>query len=534
MRVLRLALAPLGIAFGLAVEWAFYDSTLGLALAVADFAAGFLLIVAGSVAWDRRGESRVGALMTLAGFSWFLGNVGGAAVYFHRGPLVHLVLSYPSGRLRGNVARVVVVAAYVDALVQPLASNDTLTLVLAAAVVFAALRTFLTSSGPARRAGAPALCSALGLGAVLALAAVSRLEVWGHRDAVLLTYDIVIVSITLVLLVDLLRGHWVERAVSGLVVDLGAISDTVGLRGRLARALGDPSLQLGYRLAETGGFVDDAARPLALPAQGSGRSVTRLEERGEQIGVLVHDDALLDDPALIHSVAAAAQLALANVRLQAALRAQAAELESSRRRIIATADRPRQRLQRQLREGPERLLESALVSLGDAASAADENDAPAISALETGLGDAREELRAFAQGIRPSALSEGGLMPALTVLAQHAPLPIELHGAVARLPESVEATMYFVCSEGLANAIKHAQASRIAIDVHQANGTAVVAVSDDGRGGASVEAGSGLRGLADRVEALGGWLEVESSPGAGTRVIATLPVSLFSGPESMA
>lgn len=94
--------------------------------------------------------------------------------------------------------------------------------------------------------------------------------------------------------------------------------------------------------------------------------------------------------------------------------------------------------------------------------------------------------------------------------------------------------MYFVCSEGLANAIKHAQASRIAIDVHQANGTAVVAVSDDGRGGASVEAGSGLRGLADRVEALGGWLEVESSPGAGTRVIATLPVSLFSGPESMA
>jgi hypothetical protein len=110
-RALRLALAPLGIGFGLAVEWAFYDPALGLALAFADFAVGFLLIAGGTIAWERRGESLVGPLMTLAGFTWFLGNLGGAAVYFHRGPLVHLVLSYPSGRLKSRVARVVVAAA---------------------------------------------------------------------------------------------------------------------------------------------------------------------------------------------------------------------------------------------------------------------------------------------------------------------------------------------------------------------------------------------------------------------------------------
>jgi len=246
MRPLRLALAPLGIAFGLAVEWVFYDSTLGLALAAADFVVGCLLIVGGSVAWDRRAESRVGPLMTLAGFAWFVGNLGGAAVYLHRGPLVQLVLSYPAGRLRGRLARVVVAGAYLDALVEPLARNDTLTLVLAAAVGLAAFRILLASSGPGRRAGTAALCSSLAFAAALALPALSRLEGVGRREAVLCGYDAVIASITVVLLVDLLRGRWAERTVSGLVVDLGAASDTAGLRARLARALGDPSLVLGY------------------------------------------------------------------------------------------------------------------------------------------------------------------------------------------------------------------------------------------------------------------------------------------------
>ncbi len=522
MRPLRLALAPLGIAFGLVAELTFYDSTLGLALPVADFVAGCLLVVAGSVAWERLGESRVGALMTLAGFTWFIGNLGGAAVYLHRGALVQLVLSYPSGRLRGHFARVVVAGAYLDALVEPLARNDTLTLVLAAAVALAACRTFLASSGPGRRAGTAALCSALTFAAVMALSSLSRLEGVGHRDAVLWSYDAVIASITVILLIDLLRGRWAERALSGLVVDLGAAADTRGLRDRLARALGDPSLVLGYRLAQTGGFVDDAGRELALPVPGSGRRVTMLEERGEEIGVLVHDDALLADHVLIDSVAAAARLALTNARLQAEAQTRAAELESSRRRIVETADRQRRRLARELRERPERLLNQALVRLADAATEATAGDAEAIVALEAGLGEARQELREFAQGIRPTALSERGLMPALTLLALHSPIPTRVRGEVERLPEPVEAALYFVCSEALANAVKHAQASRVTVDMTAEDDLAVLVVADDGVGGATLDGGTGLRGLADRVEALGGRLEVESRAGDGTRVRAAV------------
>jgi signal transduction histidine kinase len=436
--------------------------------------------------------------------------------------LVHLVLSYPSGRVRGRIARAVVAAAYVDSLVEPLARNDALTLVLAGAVAFAACEMWLASSGPARRARTPALCSAVALAAALGIAATGRLETLGQRETVLLMYDVTVASITVLLLVDLLRGRWSERAVRGLVVDLGATSDTTRLQAKLARALGDPSLQLGYRLAGTNGFVDDAGRALVLPGAGSGRTVTPLVKRGEQIGVLVHDDALLADPVLIDSVAAAAQLAVANAELHAEARAQAAELESSRRRIVEATDRQRRRLERDLREGPERLLERSRKRLADAATTAPDGEGEAISTLEAGLSQAQQELRAFAQGIRPTALSEGGLMPALAALAEHSPLPVEIRGKVARLPEPVEATLYFVCAESLANAVKHAQASGMTIELSVQAGSTVVVVSDDGIGGATTRAGTGLAGLVDRVEALGGRLDVESPPRAGTRITAAV------------
>src|SRR5262249_29143430 len=156
---------------------------------------------------------------------------------------------------------------------------------------------------------------------------------------------------------------------------------------------------------------------------GSGRTATPLAEQGEQIGVLVHDDVLLADKQLIDSVAAVAQLALANARLQAAARTQAEELERSRRRIVETTDRQRRRLEQELRSGPGRLLDGARTSLVGAAGAAAGLDAEALTALAAELDDAGRELRELAQGIRPAALAEGGLMPALAALAELAPLP---------------------------------------------------------------------------------------------------------------
>ena len=516
-RLIRLGLLLLGVGFGVAVEWGYYDSGLGIGLTVADFAVGFALIGCGAAVGERRGASRIGPLMTLTGFSWFLGNVDAGAVYLHRGPLAHLILAYPRGRVRDRYARAVVAFAYLDALFRPIARVDAVTLVLAVAVAAAGLRTFLVSLGPARRSSAALLAAAVGLAGALALAAAARLTEWGHRDGVLWVYDTSVASIAVLLAADLLRGRWTEATVRGLVVDLGAAEGAVALRARLARALGDPSLLLGYRLPQSGGFVDDAGRTLVLPGAGSGRTLTRLQHDGQEIGVLVHDEALSADRELVDAVTAAARIAIANVQLQAETRAQAAQLEASRRRIVEAADRQRRRLEQQLRLGPEELLERAASHLGGVVA---RGGGGAVAALERELSEARQELRELAQGIRPRTLTEAGLMPTLASLIQRMPIPVEVQGEVGRLPPPVEAALFFVCSEGLANAAKHAHATRVAIEVGETPDRATVAVIDNGAGGAAFERGSGLAGLADRLEALGGTLRLESAPGAGTRLLA--------------
>jgi len=521
--VRRLALLPLGIAFGVAVEWAFYDPELGPALTAADLAVGCVLLTCGTIAWDRKDESRVGPLMTVAGVTWFLGNVARPLLYLHRGPLVHLHLSYPTGRLPTRLARIVVAVAYVDAAIEPLAVNDWLTLVLSSLVAGAALQVFLRTSGPARKAGGPALAAALAFAGVLALGSVARLTDSVARTTVLWAYDAVIAAIAVVLFVDLLRGRWTEAVVTGLVVDLGASADAATLRGKLARALGDPSLVVGYPLAETGELVDETGRPVELPRSGSGRTATPIDLDGERLAVLVHDDALLADRQLVASVAATARVAVATARLQAEARARADELEASRRRIVEAADAQRRKLEQELRRGAERRLAS-VAGLVAAARAAAPDDGDRIATVEAELDDARRELRGFALGVHPAVLTEQGLVPALAVLAEHSVLPVDVRGELARLPEVVEAALYFVCSEALANVAKHAAATRATIEVRAEAGRVSVTIVDDGSGGADPTRGSGLRGLADRVEALGGRLAVESEPGTGTRVTAEIPV----------
>jgi signal transduction histidine kinase len=502
-RAPRLALAAAISGFGLAGELLW--STLGVGLTAADFVVGVVLTGCGALVWDRRVTSRVGPLLTLAGFTWFVGNLGTALLYLHRGPVVHVALADPSGRVRSRLTRLAVAAAYVDALVEPIARNDVATLVLAALIAAAAFEATRSSATP------------LAYAAVLAAGAIDRLAGWGHQDAVLLAYDVAVASIA----VGRVVGLWHERtvgAVTGLIVDLGAGTDTAGLKAKLARALGDPSLVLGYRLTGSDSFVDDAGAPIALPRAGTGRAVTPLEHRGEQIGVLLHDESLTADRQLTESVAAAAQLALANVRLQAEARAQAVELERSRRRVVETIDRQRRRLEQQLHDGPERLLQDAALRLAAA-------DLGGITELRKELDAVRTELHEFAQGIRPTALSDGGLQPALELLAQRSPIPVRMDGTVARLAEPVEATLYFVCSEALANAVKHAHASEIWIEVHADDELVTVIVGDDGVGGASLDGGTGLRGLADRVEALGGQLVVVSPAGRGTRLRAEISLA---------
>ena len=518
MRARVIALLAVAVGLGLAAEWSAHAPG-NLGLEAADAAVGCVLLVCGAIAWERRRESRVGALMALAGATWFLGTLFSPALYLHRGPLVHLNLSYPTGRLPTRLARAVVLAAYVTACVVALARNDVLTLALSAVVALTAVQLFLGTSGPARKAGAPALASALAYAGVLALGALQRLEDWDARDAVLLTYDLVIATVVVVLLVDLLRGRWADAVVTGLVVDLGATSDAGTVRAKLAGALGDPSLVVGYRLPGTDHFVDETGRRLELPPPGSGTAITPIEDGGAELAVLVHDRALTADPALLDSVAAAARIAVANPRLQAEARARADELEASRRRIVEAGDAQRRRLAEEFRQGAERRLEAVGALLADARTTAAPDGAP-IAALETELDEAMRELRELAQGIHPAALTEGGLLPALALLAERSAVPADVTGELERLDGPVEAALFFVCSEALANVAKHASASHVSIDVRREADRVVVAVEDDGIGGAAPSPGSGLHGLADRVEALGGRLDVDSPRRGGTRVTA--------------
>jgi signal transduction histidine kinase len=268
--------------------------------------------------------------------------------------------------------------------------------------------------------------------------------------------------------------------------------------------------------------VDDAGRPVDTRAPGPGRTVTAIDDRGERVAVLVHDAALLADPELVKSIAAAARLAVGNAQLQAEAQARAADLEASRRRIVEAAAGQRQRLEAELRLGAERRLDNVAALLAEARAAAGDG----ITALEDELDESRRELREFAQGVHPAALTEGGLVPALEQLAERSSLPVHVRGGAGRLPAPVEAALYFVCSEALANSAKHARASRVTIDVREEREQVVVTVADDGTGGADLGGGTGLRGLADRMDALGGTFRVESSPENGTRVVAAAPAGV--------
>ena len=207
-----------------------------------------------------------------------------------------------------------------------------------------------------------------------------------------------------------------------------------------------------------------------------------------------------------------------------------AELAASRRRIVAASDEARRRIERDLHDG----TQQRLVSLGLAVRAAEADVPPEssdrraeLSRIATGLGDAVADLQEISRGIHPAILSQGGLGPALRTLARRSAIPVELDVTTdARFPELIEVAAYYVASEALANAAKHAQASRVEVSLATRNGRLLLSIRDDGVGGADPARGSGLVGLTDRVEALGGSIQVRSRPGAGTHITAELPLEL--------
>ena len=331
-------------------------------------------------------------------------------------------------------------------------------------------------------------------------------------------------AIPIAFLVGLLRTRLQRSGVADLVVELRSLSRPDDVRDAIARALGDPSLELAFWLPADERYVDPRGSPLDVTTR-EGRAVTVLEHDGRRVAALVHDPALLDEPELLEAVGAAASLTLENARLQAELSAQLAEVRASRARIVEAGDAERRRLERDLHDGAQQRLLGIRLALQLARGRIADGDGSVdelLTEADAEVGGALEELRALARGIHPAILTDEGLAPAIAALARRAPVPIELTVSPERLPEPVEATAYFVASEALANVAKHARASRATIALARTNGRVAIEVTDDGVGGADAE-GTGLRGLRDRVEALDGHLEVETQAGRGTRVTAVIP-----------
>jgi signal transduction histidine kinase len=319
-----------------------------------------------------------------------------------------------------------------------------------------------------------------------------------------------------------MRALLLPRAVAGAPV-----------RELLAESLGDHSVAIAYWLPDREMFVDEVGRRVELPDPASGRAWTAVERDGRPVAAIVHDAALDTTSELVQAAAAASSLAIDNERLKADLRARVEELRVSRLRIVEATDAARRRIERDLHDGAQQQLVALALELRLLKARAKDRDdlVGLVDGLSERLANALAELRELARGIHPTILSDQGLAPAIEALAGRTPVPVS--AAVEfddRLPEPVEAAAYFLVAEALTNVVKYAEATAVEVSVRRENGALVVDVADDGRGGVDVGAGSGLRGLQDRLAAVDGAMDIDSPPGGGTRLRARIPTEIEETP----
>ena len=535
-------------------------------------AVGASFLVAGLAAWQRWPASRLGLLFTVAGYAWILPTMGhlpyalpftisNLTANVYPASLAHLALAWPTGRLRSRFECGVVIAVYAwntgQSLVSLLFWNPRTSgcgpgcpanlllvhgsaaienafsvisvpvgLSLSGIVLALIFRHWRLARGWSRRAMVPLAWISV---AVIALSVtqtvtsnlnlqVSDLVLYGIAPLVLLSGPALFVISTL--LARTARG-----AVGTAIVGLEPGGPPEMLRDALARALGDSTLQLAFRLPGGSGYLDTAGQPVDPARLGPGRAVTALAATGD--AVLVHDQVLEQEPQLVRLTAAAASMALEHSRLQAEVQAQLEQVRASRARIVEAGDAERRKLERDLHDGAQQRLVTLSLALGMARDRAKGADPDLESLIESASKEAREallELRELARGIHPAVLTETGLAGAVQALAERSPVATTITAVPAgRFPAAIEATAYFVVSEALANVAKHAQADTAEVAIRQLPGRLVVQVTDDGRGGARDQDGSGLRGLADRVASVGGVLRIDSPPGSGTHLKADIP-----------
>jgi signal transduction histidine kinase len=498
--------------------------------------------------------------------TWTIGQlvVGVASVVF-----VHLVLAFPSGRLSDRYDRILVASAYVFVALSRIAwllvwkppfqkdafapanpyviwpNTDlawlfgpvailVITPFLFGAVLVGLRRHWRRATPATRRALLPIVLAApLQLALTVAWhAADANPDQWSGLRAALQHPGAGLAGIVfpLAFLVGLVQARLARAGIGDLAVELGRGVPLGGLRDTLARALRDPTLSLAFPGPSGDGYVDSDGQPISLPgASDTERGVARLERDGETLAALVYDPAIeREDPGRIDAVGSMARLALENERLAAQVRAQLEEVRASRARIVEAADTERRRIERDLHDGAQQRLLALAMRL-DQARGGSSDAAAIIDATTAELLTAVREVRDLARGLHPTILTDSGLSAAVEALAERTPFPITTDVTDERFPPPVEVAAYFTIAEGLTNIARYADATEARVAAAVSDGRLIVTVSDNGRGGADPVAGSGLRGLGDRLAAIGGELHVASANGKGTTLTATLPTGLDSG-----
>ncbi|MCD2190148.1 sensor histidine kinase [Actinomycetospora soli] len=549
-------LGAFGLAGGVVVALLIVPTTAAIAASGLSYVVtAWIYLGAGLVAWSRRPGSRIGPLLSAGGGVWLLCALAatpvpalvGVGIVVATVPvaiLLHVLLSFPSGRVRERGPRVLVAGGYVtttvlqapvwlwspaspfvvadrpDLLFVGRAVNSTCAFVVILATAFLLVRRLRAASAADRTVLAPLYL--YGGGAVVAVVVSGNL------------YRVMTVDPGLVdwFQVSVLAGVPVAFATG---IALGGFARTMGIeelgmwlgttdRGRgevgpaLARALGDPSLTLAFR-GDDGRWVDGEGRPAVVPP---GRELVPIELGGRAVGAIVHDPTLQPDPETVRAAGRVVAIAVDRERLTARLLAEQEQLRESRTRLVEAGDRERRRLARDLHDR----LQSRLVLLALRAGTAQGTPAE-LEAFRRDVDEVAAEVRLIVAGVMPALLIERGVRAAVEDMLARTPLRATLDATDdadgARLPPSVEGTTFHLVAEAITNAVKHAGASTLEVGLHRAAGTLRVVVADDGCGGAVATGGTGLRGLRDRVEALGGRFRVDSPDGRGTTLSAELP-----------
>ena len=530
---------------------------------------GEVYVGSGLVAWSRRPSNRLGPIMVAGGFVIIVGDLVNTqdAVLIAAGTVVatvpiavvvHLAHAFPSGRIASVGSRWVVIAGYGVCLVlqvplylftaapEPyhlLGVADRPDLAEAAATVqtiagsAVLMATTVILLGRWRRAtpSQRRVLAPLYAYAILAVPLIPLLPnvvqpLLGLSDDTTNGLQLVVLAgIPVAFAFAVLRGGFARTGqIEELAAWLGTSDDArPELTTALARTVGDDSLSLMFWVPEYDEYVDAAGRRVQLPPAGTGRAAVEVELGGRRIGAIGYDATLIADPDEVRAAGRVVAIALDRERLTAELLASRDALKDSRARIVEAGDRERSRIAQNLHDG----LQVRLVLLAmDAQLIADDLDATATTQraakeLRTRIDEAAAQLRATVHAVMPAELAGAGLSAATEDLVDRVPVPTRLELAISgtSLPPAIESTAYFLVAEALANALKHSGAREISVRVVTVDGQLHVEVDDDGMGGASPLRGTGLHGLADRVDTVGGRLRIDSPPGCGTRIVAELP-----------